>query len=272
MQIAQQLVGPVHDHPLVLDLGERRRQTLPRRGRNAQPRAEVGATHPHRDRDVEQVEQRRRDVEQLDGTVDHVRGDPGDRDDERNPGLPVVQRRAVVAPAVFVELLAVIGGEDDDRIGLSLAHGRDQASDRRVGVGDLAVVAIDVAVAEREALALVVGLVRLEEVHPDERAPRLHLVVVSRDLLHPPVGVDVLELHVFEIEVRLRVALQLVRVDEEHRRAGRTRPSASRTSAAPPRAARAVRRAPAARASGNTCRSASTPPKTTCAAPARTRA
>jgi hypothetical protein len=56
----------------------------------------------------------------------------------------------VVAAAVLVELLAVIGGEDDDRVRLPLAHGGDQPADRRVGVGDLAVVAIDVAAAERE--------------------------------------------------------------------------------------------------------------------------
>jgi hypothetical protein len=76
VQIAQQLVGARDDHPLVLDLGERRRQ--PRAARAArQPRAEVGAAHPHRHRDVEQVEQRRRDVEQLDRAVDDVRRDPG---------------------------------------------------------------------------------------------------------------------------------------------------------------------------------------------------
>ena len=42
-----------------------------------------------------------------------VRRDPGNRDDERDAQLLVVQRRAVIAAAVLVELLAVIGGEDD---------------------------------------------------------------------------------------------------------------------------------------------------------------
>jgi hypothetical protein len=44
-----------------------------------------------------------------------------------------------------------------------------QLADGGVGVGDLAVVAIDVAGAEVEAGPLVVGLVRLEEVQPEER-------------------------------------------------------------------------------------------------------
>ena len=169
VQVADQLLAATDDHALVLDLGEGRRQARGRRRRRRQPGAEVGPAHARRNRDVEQVEHRRRHVDELDLAVDHARRHAGDGDDERNAELLVVERRAVVAPAVLVELLAVVGRDDDDRARPPRPHLGDEPSDGGVGVGDLAVVAIDVARAEREAVVRVVGLVGLEEVDPDER-------------------------------------------------------------------------------------------------------
>ena len=119
---------------------------------------------------------------------------------------------------MLVELLAVIGGDDHDGAGPLLAHRRHQPPHGRIGVGDLAVVAIDVPAAEGELGVALVGLVGLEEVHPDERLPGLHLLVVGEDLVHAALGVEVLELDVLEVEVGLGVGLQLLRVDEEDRR------------------------------------------------------
>ncbi len=102
--------------------------------------------------------------------------------------------------------------------GRRLRDAGDQTPDGRVGVGDLAVVAIDVAAAERVAVVGLVRLVRLEEVDPHERALRVGVGVIRQHLIDPLLRVDELELHVFEVEVRIRVALQLVPVDEEHRR------------------------------------------------------
>ena len=103
------------------------------------------------------------------GLGDDARRDARDREDHRDVQLLVVQRRAVVAAAVLVELLAVVGGEDDDRARAHAAQVGEQAADGAVGVGDLAVVAIDVGRAERELGVRLVRLVRLEEVNPDER-------------------------------------------------------------------------------------------------------
>ena len=155
-------------------------------------------------------------------------GDPGDRDDERDAELLVVQRRAVIAAAVLVELLAVIGGEDDHRVRLALAHGRDQPADRRVGVGDLAVVAVDVAVAEREPVVPVVGLVRLEEVDPDERRAA---AAPGRSTRRPDSTRLLASMYsnftYSKSKFVVRVGLQLLRVDEEHRgRIERGRPPA----------------------------------------------
>ena len=216
--VADQLLAAQRDHAAVLELGERGRQARRRRRGRPQPRAEVGPAHARRHGDVEEVQHRRRDVDQLDLPVDDVGSQPGDRHDQRDVQLLFVQRRAVIPAAVLLELLAVVGRHDHDGAGPARAHLADQPPDGGVGVGDLAVVAIDVAAAEREAVVGDVGLVRLEEVDPHERALRLDLVVVRQQLVDAALGVDVLELHVLEVEVAVGERLQLVGVDEEDRR------------------------------------------------------
>jgi hypothetical protein len=92
-----------------------------------------------------------------------------------------------------------------------LAHGG-------VGVGDLAVVAVDIGLAEVVAGARVVLLVRLEEVQPQERLARLLAGEEVIDLIEALEGVEVLELVVLELEVVVLVRLELGGLHGEHGR------------------------------------------------------
>jgi hypothetical protein len=87
--------------------------------------------------------------------------------------LLLEKRRPVVATAVLAEFLAVIRGQNDDGARTLALDERHDLAHHRIGVGNLAVVAIHIAAAEVEADMPVVGLVRLEEVQPQKQLVRM---------------------------------------------------------------------------------------------------
>ena len=92
--------------------------------------------------DAEVVEQGRDDVEVLNGARDACAVDAGQPHHERHVDRRVVQRPAVHQLAVLEEVLAVVGGEDDDHV-LPVARGaqgRQQPVELVVEVTELVVV------------------------------------------------------------------------------------------------------------------------------------
>jgi hypothetical protein len=113
-QIGDQLVRPLHHHPLV-DHGAERRW----RGRLVGDyRAQVVATHGRRTSHVHEPQQRRGDVDELDRCADAFRCRARSADDQRYVHLFLVQRRAVIDATVLTELFAVIRSDDDHDVPL----------------------------------------------------------------------------------------------------------------------------------------------------------
>ena len=225
-KIADELVVAVDDHLLAIDLGVDRavRRVGDGIGRRmgAEPGAEIVPAHLGRPGDADEREDRRRDVDEADRRGHVVRRQPGavERDeDERDVHLLFVERRAVIAAAMLAELLAVIGGEDDERVRARLAQVVDEAPDLGVREVDLAVVqAHGVPRAVEVAGVALVGLVRLEVVRPDEHVRRVLLVEEADDLIGAAGGVEVLVLDVLEAVARLLHRAQAIAIDGEHRR------------------------------------------------------
>jgi hypothetical protein len=122
----------------------------------------------------------------------------------------------VITPAVFAELLAVIGGDDHGGVRSGGAESRHDRAERRVRRRDLGVVAIDVAIAECILRVRLVRLVGPEQVHPHEQL----LLRGGRGqiLLHlPDAPLALGELHpaILEIEVAVAKRLESRRIDEE---------------------------------------------------------
>ena len=141
----------------------------PVRRRRLAPEPEIVTVHlwTARARPIEQRQQRRHDVLEADDTIVPSRRDPRRDNDQRNPEAGAVQAGAVlVEEALLAEVLAVVGGEYDDRAiePADLIEAGNENSDLRIDVGDLGVVQLG-AIGERprrDAVAVVhdVGHVR----------------------------------------------------------------------------------------------------------------
>ena len=103
----------------------------------------------------------------LTGASDDAGADRRPGQDERHGERRVVREQPVRRLAVFAERLAVIGGDDDDRVVERVSGTKpvEQAAEHRVRIGDFGVV-------RRAARAIfgrcVVRRVRIEQVHPGE--------------------------------------------------------------------------------------------------------
>ena len=93
-------------------------------------------------------------------------------DDQRHAQRRLVGEDAVRQLAVLAEALAVIGGDDDERLARQARQAIEERAERVVGPGDFAGVRI-VGIAPRELLRRLVGRVRIEDVHPREPLVRL---------------------------------------------------------------------------------------------------
>ena len=145
-------------------------------------------------RQAGEPEDRGRDVEVQGRSVDRRAGPdlPRPGEPEGDAQRRLVEIAAVPPVAVLAQALAMIGGEDEQGVGLELGvavEGREQAPDVLVGEGDLGVVAVrpgDLAVqagdAERtdELLLQAIGGVRLDVVDPEQERPAALLSVASR--------------------------------------------------------------------------------------------
>ena len=65
-------------------------------------------------------------------------------DDQRHANLLLVNRRAMVAPPVLAELLAMVSGDEEHRPWALRFHEIDDPPDALVGGGDFTIVGIDV--------------------------------------------------------------------------------------------------------------------------------
>jgi len=105
----------------------------------------TAASHARRPRDSERREHGGEQVDRLHRRRRHLRAHPSPHDHERYAHLLLVDRRAVVAPAVLSKLLAVVGGDEQRRARAAALDLRADVADGGVRLGDLAVVAVYVA-------------------------------------------------------------------------------------------------------------------------------
>ena len=139
--------------------------------------------------DSGELEKRRGDVDDTERARDNVsRADaPRSAKDERHSDLFFVDREGMEGIAVIHQALAVVGGDDDERVGRinECVEAFEQASDLFIAIGDLAVVEASVALARREAglgcreLCIerrrrVTGLVGVEVVNEEEERARVN--------------------------------------------------------------------------------------------------
>jgi len=148
------------------------------------PREDVAEAPPgkaRRRREVQQLEQRRQQVDHADRLLNDPGGDAGTREQQRH-AHDLLEQRAPVQPAsVLTELLAVVRHHDDDGVlrPAALLEQGEQPSQVVVGEPNLALVegARVLLVQRREALVGAVLVVGVEGVDPQEPglvvAPRL---------------------------------------------------------------------------------------------------
>ena len=183
---------------------------------SAQERSQVISGDPWGARDIERRENGGQDIDGLHRRLDATRREPRGRDDERHPHLLFVDRRAVVAPVVLAELFAMIGGDDHHRVGPAFLDGAHDLTDAFVGRRDLAVVPIDVSIPERVLGVRHVGLVRFEQMHPQEEPViGAQPFEVTLDGLRSLVGIGEFDARVFEVEPAIAKGSEQLLVDEE---------------------------------------------------------
>ena len=141
---------------------------------------------------AERVENRRTEIDVTDRGLNPAAAESGFRQphDQRHPSRAVVDEEAVEVLAVVAEPFPVVGC-DHQKGPLEQASGLErlaQSSDQAVRVGDLRVVG-PLRIARRERLGRLVGVVRLEQVQPQEERRARHLVEPGLglpDRLRPP--------------------------------------------------------------------------------------
>ncbi len=141
--------------------------------------------------ETRQVEQRGHDVDEPDALAhDAPAGDPRTEDDQRHTLSALVQEDTVGRLAVLAQVLAVIPGNDDQRLRKTDSDPAGQLTERLVHERDLPVVRpLREALAERGRRH--VGEMGIEIVHPDEEGrcrlghpPERHLARLVRSALH----------------------------------------------------------------------------------------
>jgi len=138
-------------------------------------------------RKIEEIQHRRCDVDQADvATDDLVRGDPGTRQDQRDPLGRLVEEDAVGRLAVLAEAFAVIAGDHGDQRARFSPGRRHDPAHLPVDEGDLAVVG-SVRKAGLEGLGGDVRPVRVVVVHP-QKERRGQLVDALEDGLRGVAG------------------------------------------------------------------------------------
>jgi hypothetical protein len=203
----------------LLQLAERRARRRwvrePRAPARLHERAQRVALERGRRRDAGKVEDGRGHVDELDDLVAHDgRHTAGRDDDERYAHLGFVERLAVADHAVLVEALAVVGGDDDERIVEEPARGElvEEPGDLGVHRHDGRVVEVDDRLHEVRR--------RLEQVTDDPhavdvvRGRRLAVAAQRAQVLRGRI-VRRVRLHVLDVEEERR-ALRLL-VDELQR-------------------------------------------------------
>ncbi len=157
------LVEPREGHGL--------RRVLPGRTVAGDPGGEAPAFHAGRNRQIQEIEDRRRHVHLLGLPLhDPAAPHPGDPHDQGDVQHLLVQRPAVLPAAVLEELLAVIGDEDDHGVLQKPAPAEEveQLAEGRVVGGDLGVIEVQ-EVPEHLRRGRDLSLFDpVQEVHPDE--------------------------------------------------------------------------------------------------------